>query len=179
MSRGISKKTKKLTLGALLSAKGVALLIVGSLIETLDLSMAALASFFCIFAVIELGGVYPWMIFAVTSLLSVIFMPHSMGGWFYLLFFGYYPILKEKLERLKKPVSWLIKLGTFNITVLIGVGIAFFLFFGNTEGKTVIDAFLYVFGGEEAGKWLAIITYLLAHVVFVVYDIALTRLISY
>ena len=67
MGKGISNKTKKMTLGAILSAMGVALLFIGSFIETLDLTMAALASFFCIFAVIELGGVYPWLIFSVTG----------------------------------------------------------------------------------------------------------------
>ena len=39
-------------MGALLAAMGVALIFIGALIETLDLTVAALASFFCIFAII-------------------------------------------------------------------------------------------------------------------------------
>ena len=132
MSRGVSHKTKKTTLAALLAAMGVALIFLGSVIEVLDLSVAALASFFCIFAVIELGGAYPWLLYAVTSLLSVILMPYTMGGWFYLLFFGYYPILKEKLERLKKPIAWCLKLVILNVALLISVVLAYFLFFGQT-----------------------------------------------
>ena len=178
MSRGISQKTKKLTLGAILSALGVAMLLVGSMIEVMDLSMAALASFFCIFAVIELGGAYPWLIFAVTGVLSLILMPFSMGGWFYLLFFGYYPILKEKLERRKKSIAWLLKIVLFNTALALGVVAAYFLFFGNT-GEGIENAFFLIFGGEDVGKAMAIVTYLLANVVFVVYDIALTRLITY
>ena len=179
MNRGVSQKTKKMALGAILSALGVVFLLLGSLIETLDLSMAALASFFCIFAVIELGGKYPWLIYAVTSLLSLLLVPYSMGGWFYLLFFGYYPILKEKLEKLKRPISWIIKVAVFNLALLIGILIAFFLFFGQTEEKGIIDAFTYVFGGEGAGVWMAVGIYLLANVVFIVYDVALTRLITF
>jgi hypothetical protein len=178
MSRSISQKTKKLTIGAILSALGVAMLLVGAMIEVMDLSMAALASFFCIFAVIELGGVYPWLIYAVTSVLSLILMPFGMGGWFYLLFFGYYPILKEKLERKKRTISWLLKIVLFNTALAIGVVAAYFLFFGNTAGG-IEQAFFLIFGGEDVGKAMAIITYLLANVVFVVYDIALTRLITY
>ena len=178
MSRGISHKTKKLTLGAILSALGVAMLLIGAMIEVMDLSMAALASFFCIFAVIELGGAYPWLIFAVTSALSLILMPFGMGGWFYLLFFGYYPILKEKLERLKKPISWLLKIILFNTALALGVVAAYFLFFGKT-GEGIENAFFLIFGGEDVGKTMAIVTYLLANIVFVVYDIALTRLITY
>lgn len=167
-----------MTLAALLAAMGVALIFLGSVIEVLDLSVAALASFFCIFAVIELGGAYPWLLYAVTSLLSVILMPHTMGGWFYLLFFGYYPILKEKLERLKKPIAWVLKLIILNVALLICVALAYFLFFGQSGGN-LIDAFVYVFGGEGVGEILAIGVYALVNVVFIIYDIALTRLITF
>ena len=95
MSRGVSEKTKKITLSAVLTAMGVVLLLIGAVIEVLDLTMAALASFFCIFSVIEMGKGYPWMIYAVTGILSIILMPQGFGGWFYILFFGYYPIIKE------------------------------------------------------------------------------------
>ena len=179
MKRGVSQKTKALTLCAVLSAMGVALLAVGALIETLDLSVAALASFFCIFAVIELGGIYPWMIFAVTGTLSVILMPYSAGGWFYLLFFGFYPILKEKLERLRKPIAYLFKLLIFNAAVFLGTAVTLLLFYGGGEGKTLFDAFIFFFGGEDAGIYLALGTYLLSNAVFVLYDFALTRVITF
>ena len=179
MKRGVSHKTKALTLCAILSAMGVVLLMLGALIETLDLSMAALASFFCIFAVIELGGTYPWLIFAVTGTLSVVLLPHSAGGWFYLLFFGYYPILKEKLERLKKPVSYLFKILIFNAAVFLGTAVTLLLFYGGGEGKTLWDAFIFFFGGEDAGIYLALGTYLLSNAVFVIYDFALTRMITF
>ena len=178
MSRGISNKTKKMTLGAILSAMGVALLFIGSFIETLDLTMAALASFFCIFAVIELGGMYPWLIFAVTGVLSVILMPYSMTGWFYLIFFGYYPILKEKLERLKKPVSWILKVLILNLALAISVLAAYFLFFGQTGTGNLLDAFTLVFGESDAGVSMAIAVWALANLTFVIYDIALTKLIT-
>ena len=178
MSRGVSHKTKKMTLCALFAAMGVALIFLGSVIEVLDLSVAAFASFFCIFAVIELGGAYPWLLYAVTSLLAVILMPYTMGGWFYLLFFGYYPILKEKLERLKKPIAWGLKLVILNVALLISVALAYFLFFGQTDGN-LIDAFVYIFGGEGFGEIFAFGVYALVNVVFIIYDIALTKLITF
>ncbi len=177
MKRGIPQKTKMLTASALLSALGVALLFVGALFSTLDLSMAALASFFCLFAVLEMRGIYPWLIFSVTGILSVVLMPYSMVGWFYLLFFGFYPIFKDKVERLKKPISWAIKITVFNFLLLLITTVVFFLFFGDTEGKTIIDALGYIFGTEELGIIFTAGTYLLANVTFVVYDFALTRLI--
>ena len=178
MSKGISNKTKKLTLGAILSAMGVALLFLGSFIETLDLTMAALASFFCIFAVIELGGAYPWLIFAVTGVLSVVLMPYSLTGWFYLLFFGYFPILKEKLEHLSRPVSWILKLLILNVALAVCVLVTYFLFFGSSGEGNILSAFTFIFGESDAGEAMAIGVYVLANVTFIIYDIALTKLIT-
>ena len=178
MSKGISKQTKKLTLGAILSAMGVALLFVGSFIETLDLTMAALASFFCIFAVIELGGAYPWLIFATTGVLSVIITPYSLTGWFYLLFFGYYPILKEKYERLPRYISWVLKLLTLNLAMAICVLVTYFLFFGSSGSGSLIDTFTLIFGESEYGEVMSIIVWALANLTLVIYDIAPTKLIT-
>ena len=174
MSRGVSQKTKKLTASALLAAMGVAILFLGSVVQTLDLTAAALASFFCIFAVIELGGAYSWMIFAVTGFLSVILMPYSMSGWFYLLFFGYYPILKEKFERLKLPISWLVKMILLNVALAISIITASFIFYGGN----MFESFITMFGAEDWGLYAAIGIYALVNVTFVIYDLALTRLIS-
>lgn len=166
-----------LTASALLSALGVALLFLGSIIQTLDLSMAAMASFFCLFAVLEFRGVYPWLVFAVTGILAVVLMPYSMGGWFYLLFFGFYPIFKNFVERFKKPISWTLKLLLFNVALFLGTAVAFYLLVGDTTDKNLIDAFSFIFGVEELGPIVTAGVYLLANVTFVVYDIALSKLI--
>ena len=176
MRGGVSTNVKKLTVGALLSAMSVALISFGALLETLDLSMAAIASFACVFAVIELKGMYPWLMYAVSGIISILLMPQSMAGWFYLLFFGYYPMLKEKFERLKKPVAWVLKLILLNAAILICAVIVYFFFMGSGEG--LLEAFEYVFG-NVGGVAVVAVLYLLVNVVFVVYDIALTRLISF
>ncbi len=176
MGRGVSEKTKKLTLGAVLAAMGVVLLLIGGVIEVLDLSMAALASFFCIFAVIELGGGYPFMIYAVTGILSVILMPQGLGGWIYILFFGYYPIIKEKLEKLRNPISILLKFVVFNAAITVCAFICYFLFFGELEA--LLNEFSSLFGGMNIGGALIIAIYAVLNFVFLVYDIALTKLIT-
>ena len=176
MGRGVSERTKKLTLGAVLAAIGVVLLTVGGLIEVLDLSMAALASFFCIFAVIEMGKGYPIMIYAATGILAVLIMPQSLSGWIYLLFFGYYPIVKEKLERLPRAVAWILKLLVFNVAITVYAVICYFLFFGELE--LLMNEFSTLFGGMNIGGLLIFIVFAILNVVFVMYDFALTRLIS-
>lgn len=175
MKRGIPQKTKRLTASAVLSAMGVALLLIGSLIETLDLSMAAMASFFCVFAVLEFGGAYPWLIYAVTGILSVIFMPQGMGGWFYILFFGYYPILKDKLQRLKAPIAWTLKILLLNLALILSLVFASFVFYNGN----LYETFMLMFGDEGWGIYAAIGVYVLVNFVFVIYDIALNRLIVF
>jgi len=177
MARGISERTKKLTLGAVLAAMGVVLLTIGAFIEVLDLSMAALASFFCIFAVIEMGGGYPIMIYLVTGILSAILMPQSLGAWFYILFFGYYPIIKEKFEALSKPVAWILKLIVFNVSVTVYAVISYFLFFGDLE--VLLNEFSSLLGGIEVGGILIASVYMILNIVFVIYDFALTKLITF
>ena len=176
MSRGVSEKTKKLTLCATLAAMGVVLLLIGGFIEVLDLSMAALASFFCIFAVIEMGRGYPWMVFAVTGILAVVIMPQGLGGWLYLIFFGYYPILKEKIEKLFMPLAWLLKLIVFNLAVTVYAVICYFLFFGQLEA--LFNEAASLLGGVGNGAVIIAAIYLVLNIVFVVYDVALTNLIT-
>ena len=96
-------RTKYLTVSAMLAALGVILLGLGSLINTLDLTVAALASILCVWAVIEMGKTYAWMIWLVTSFLAILLLPQKTPGCFY-LFIGLYPILKERLERLPRAV---------------------------------------------------------------------------
>lgn len=176
MKGGVSKKIKNLTVGALLSALSVAIIALGGVIEVLDLSVAAIASFICVFAVIEFGGAYPWLIFAVTSALSLMLIPTNLGAWCYVLFFGYYAILKEKIERLKKPLAWIIKMIIGNIAfaiLLFGFGT---LTYGT--GLDFVELVNKVFE-TDFGTVMVVAVILMVELLFVVYDIALTRIITF
>ena len=165
MNERIRKRTKYITLSAMLSALGVVLLSLGSLIEVLDITNAVLASMLCIYAVIEMGGAYPWMIWLVTSTLGLLLLPVKTPAVFYALFAGFYPIVKEKLEKLKRPLSDLFKLVVFHVC-LGGIVLVMTLFIPNALGL-------------EDAKWMPVVLYLMSLAVFVLYDIALTRLISF
>ena len=55
-------KTRVLSLCSIFSALGVIILYMGALIEMLDLSVAVVASLLVIITVIEIGGIYPWLV---------------------------------------------------------------------------------------------------------------------
>ncbi len=156
------KGTRALTVSAILCALGVILLALGSLLQILDITMAALASFLVIFAVIEMGGKYPFLIYLVTALLSMLLVPYKTAPLMYLCFAGYYPLLKAVLEgRLPKLWAWVLKIVIFNaaLALTLFLAIRFFAAF------TVPAVWYY---------------YLLpvCSVVFVIYDVALTRVIT-
>lgn len=156
-------KVKQLTVCAALSAIGVVLLSIGPLIDVLDASLAVLASILCIVAVIEYGKAAPWLVFSVTAVLSLVLMPQNSAAIMYLLFFGYYPILKEKLEKLSRVLSWVLKELIFNAAMAVCIVVIKLLFLPTAE----VSALTYV------------ILVLICEAVFVLYDIALTRLITF
>ena len=78
------KATRRLAVSAVLAALGVVLLLLGSLVQVLDLSMAAIASLLVVFAVIEIGGKYPILIYLVTSVLSLLLLPVKTAALIYL-----------------------------------------------------------------------------------------------
>lgn len=156
------KPSKNIALSAILSSLGVLFLYAGSLLEILDLTMCALASIIVIFAVIEMGGKTPYLIYAVTSVLSVLLLPNKFSALLYVLFAGFYPILKEKFERLHYIISWILKLSLFNTSLLI---LVFFTKYLLHIPDTDIDYTWAVF--------------ILANATFILYDIALTKLIIF
>ncbi len=157
-------KTKQLTVCAMLAALGVVLLYLGAIIQVVDISMAVIASLGCVFAVIEYGKSAPWLVFGVTSVLSLILLiqVNIAPALMYISFFGYYPILKEKFEKLPIVPCWVLKEVVFNIALAAIIVIMKFLLFATTH----IPFMMYV------------IAVALCELVFVIYDFALTRLIS-
>lgn len=156
------ERTKRLTVCAMLAALSVILLLLGSFVEVVDISMAVVASLLCVFAVIEYGGSAPWLVFGVTSILSLLLLPQKTPAVMYLLFFGYYPILKERLEKLPRLLSWILKEVIFNVALIVMMVLSALLLFSSETDLTLLYVAFFV----------------VAEIAFPIYDIALTRLIS-
>ena len=155
--------TRRLTAAALASALGVVLLSLGSLLQVLDLSMAALASFLVVFGVIELGGCYPYLIYAVTAFLGMLLVPIKTAPLVYLAFAGYYPILKAALERyLPRFWGWVVKCAVFNLALFASLWL----------GRELI---LSEIPPEWHPYWWALFA---LTPIFWLYDLALTRVIT-
>lgn len=161
-------RTRRIAISAILAAIGVVLLYLGAMIEVLDLTVVVLASLVCVLAVLEMGGAWPWLIYATVSVLSLVLLPQKTPALLFLLFGGYYPILKAYFERRRRPLAWMLKLLNFNLALVV----AFF---------AVKELFLLPEGESLAwmtpAVWYAILL-VAGNAVFILYDVALTRLIT-
>ena len=165
-----SSRTKRVAVSGMMVALGVVILYVGSLIEVLDISMAAIASLMCIIALIEYGRIYGWMVFAATAVAAMLLLPEKFTPSLYALLIGYYPMIKELIERMGKKsgkrgllaaVCWALKLLFFNAALVVVALVA-----------------TYILLLPESAEWMQITMILLANAAFVLYDIALTKMIS-
>ena len=146
-------------------ALGTAVMILGAVIEVLDLSVCAIASLLVVFVYLEIGSYYPWLVWICTSLCTALIYPGSIIWAEYLLVFGIYPLIKAYIERMPKW-SWLIvKLlyinaviwGMFAISELL-LGIPFF---------------------EDEGLILTVITYVLMNVAFLAFDLFIMVMVRF
>lgn len=160
MAIDTKNKTLRLAVCAILSALGVVLIYFGSLIEVLDMSAAVLASVGCIFAAIEFGGAYPWLIYAVTGVLSLILVPNPISALMYILFFGFYPIIKLRLDKKGRLARLILKELAFNLSLAV---------------LLILWKFVFSAGAEESPV-LYVVFIILAEIAFPVYDLALSKL---
>lgn len=153
------KKHKKTAFSGIFTALCVIALFLGSLIQTLDLTSAALGSIIILVAFVELGKGWAFGVYCATSIISLLLLPYKTPAVIFACFSGFYPILKEPLNRIKPlPLSYGVRIVIFNIflTALIFVS-------------------KRVFGIEEVYLNFGFIIYALCNVVFVVFDLALER----
>jgi len=98
-----------------------------------------------------------------TAFLSLLLITDKEAALTYALFFGYYPLIKDIIEKLPKWVAWILKLVLFNLAA-VGIGVISFYLFG-------------VSGDEynEFGKYTIPILLIMANVAFILYDFCITK----
>ncbi len=156
------KNTSKITLCSMMAALACSVMLL-SFFPYLTYAIPAIAGLFVMVVVIEINCSWALLTYLASSLI-VLFFPEPESKILYASFFGFYTIIKALTERLRKPVlEWIIKMAVFN-TALVIVYFVFANFIG--------------FSLEELGvlgKYGAVILWVLGNIVFVVYDVALSR----
>lgn len=160
-------KSGKIALGGLLTALGVVLMFLTGLIPIGTYALPAIAGVLLIVAVIEIGAKWAWMIYAAVAVLSLLFAADKEAALLFVLFFGYYPVLKSFLERISnKVLSWISKFAVFNVAVVACFFLAVNFLQLPEDSFTVFGFYL---------PWVFLI---LGNAVFLIYDIALSGLVA-
>jgi hypothetical protein len=138
------------------------LVYLSSVLPTSKLSLLALASAIIPLSIITTGVKNSVMVYASSSLLCFVLGLRGMAL-AYTLFFGLYSLAKYYIERLQKlTLEYLLKLLFFNVSFLI---IYYFYKTLFTDMISIQLSFIYVL--------------LAGQVVFLIYDYALTIIITY
>ena len=119
------RPTKKITISAMATALGTALMSIGAVWELVDMALAAFASFLIVIILIEVGSPFPWLVWLTTSLATFLFFSGSTV-WLMYFVFGVFPVLKYYIEKLKRPFWFPLKLLYVNACI---VGLLFALDF--------------------------------------------------
>ena len=163
------KTSYKVALGGMIMALSVLCMTATNLFPIASFALPAIAGCLIIPVNLELGKKWALCVYIGVALLSIFISSDHTAIISFIVLFGYYPILKGVIERIRKPIiEWFLKMLVFNVAVGVGVLLTL-VFFG-------LDVLIAEYSGF--GKLGIIAFWAVCNVVFVVFDIALTRMIT-
>lgn len=159
----------KVAFSASIAALSLVLMLLTGVVPVGTFAFPCFAGIFIASVVIEFGFKWAAGVYAVVALLSLFLSGDKEAVIYFILFFGYYPMLKGLIEGKigNKIVQFILKLLVFNAAIIAAFFTASFLLAIPPEEYTI--AGFYV-------PWLFLIA---GNIFFVIYDIAVTSVITY
>lgn len=151
------KNSKIIAYSGIASALSVVMLFLGSVIWVLGYTMPLVASLIMIVLSDSVSKKSALLTFVSTSVISFVLLNDKECVLLYVLFFGYYPLIRDKVNDIKpKFLSYLLKFATFNFAMIL-----------------VQILCVYVFGipfDDMLGKWGVVVFVICLNLVFAVFD---------
>lgn len=164
-----SKKTVtlKIALGGIITALSVVLMLFAGFTSSLVYAIPMIAGLLLMALVVEFGTEFTFLVYVAVSLISILILGNKEAAIMYISFFGYYPIIKSIFEKhFRKITCWLLKCVIFNIAMCVFYFISSKIFMISYEDI------------EFLGKYSLLIFLLLGNILFLMYDVLLTRLVT-
>lgn len=162
--RSFGSGSRRTALGGVLAAGSLVFLFAACVTPSGRLGLTAVAGLFPVVGVLAAGRAAGYLCWAAAGLLGLILLPDKGIALLYLAFLGLYPVVKSRLESMRRrAVEWGCKLAFFN---------------------AVLTLFWFMLRGlflPDPPAWLgdnSLLLYLAGNVVFAAYDIGLSRLIA-
>lgn len=123
------KKSVMAAVGGLSSALSVAVMFCSSLLYVFSYVVPMVLGLLMMIVKKTFSASCAWCVYISASLLSLIIVPDKETVLMYVLFFGYYPIIKSGIDKIKfKLLGYLAKFLLFNVSVAAVELIAYFVF---------------------------------------------------
>lgn len=160
-------KAKKVAFGAVVAALSLVLMLITGIIPVGTYALPCLSGILLTVIVIEFGIPWAFGVYFTVSVLSFLMVSDKEAALYYVFILGVYPILKSLFERIRiKWLSFLLKLVYFNISAVAAFYVSIFLL------SVPVESFS-LFGINMPLAFL-----LAGNLVFIVYDICVTRLVT-
>lgn len=156
-------KTIKITFCALTAALGAVIMLL-AYFPYFTYAVPAITGVLTIMVMIEVDKKWAFATYTITSVLAFLFA-ESEAKFMYIIFFGYYPIIKAIIEKVKnRGVQYLLKFLVFNTSIVL---------FYAVLAKLFLMPQISDFG--EFGKYSVVLFLLLGNLTFYLYDIVLVK----
>lgn len=161
------KTTSRIALSSVLCAMSLLCLLL-TFFPFATYALPAIAGVFLMPLVVECGKKTAFCAYLSVSVLALFLVPDIESKALFVAFFGYYPLLKAIAESTKtRFLEWIIKLGVFNLSVIIVYAVLSSIGFPMNE---------FAINGLSLPLSTVLCFFLLAgNVIFILYDIGLTR----
>ena len=161
------KKSSQVAMGGVCTALCLVLMFLTGMVPMSTFALPALAGLVLIVVAVEMGRKTALLVYAATALLCIFVVPDVEASMLFVFFFGYYPIIKPKLDGLPSRVlGWIIKLAVYNGAVVAAYLCVIYLF-GLTQ---VLEQ------TGPLGQYSLWILLGLANVIFLLYDVVIKRM---
>ena len=162
------QKSSSVAMGGVICALCVVVMLSGSIIPAATFCAPALAGALLMAVAVDAGMKQAWTCYGVVALVSLLFVPDKEMALFFVLLFGYYPLLKAYLQRLPGHVMpFCCKLAVFNLAVVAVYSLLLFVF----PMPGLVEEF------AESQPWMLAVLLVLGNVSFVIYDSALFHVV--
>ncbi len=161
------RKSYSVALCALISALSLVMLLLTGIIPVGTYAFPCIAGALLAVVVIEAGYASALAVYIVVSVLSFLLVADKEAALYYTAFLGFYPVFKGVVERIKsRIIQYLLKYLVFNICI---IGAFFVSVFILSVPKESFELF---------GVYLPWVFLLIGNLVFLIYDLCLTRIIT-
>ena len=159
----MKNKTKNTAVCGLMVALSVVLMMLTTLVPVFMYVIPIITGLLVLFTADFANKKWGVGVYFAAAFLSILLITDKEAALTYALFFGYYPIIKDVIEKLPKAMAWILKFILFNAAA-VGIGVISFYLFG-VSGEEY----------DEFGKYTIPILLLMANVAFILYDFCLTK----